>query len=348
MNAPFDIAKQFAAGVQALTPLGNGLINDTFLVSTAASQFVLQRINAQVFPTPELIISNFLTINRHIRQKGFSRLRIPDLIKTSDGQPFYQDGNGACWRAQSFIDHTTSLETLSTVAEAAQTGFALGHFHRLLSDLDPALLHDTLPGFHITPDYLTRYDAVANRSTIADRYCAEFIGNFRSAATVLENAKLQGLLPLRVIHGDPKLDNFLFDQDSKTIISLIDLDTVKPGLVHYDIGDCLRSCCHCPVTDRFDLDRCATLLQHYLAEAKAFFSACEYDFLYTAIQLLPFELGLRFYTDYLEGNPYFKVTAPEQNLQRAIRQFRLCASITAQEAAIKTLVTRLKERHEIT
>jgi len=339
MHALVQIANQFHPGTTlAITPLGKGLINDTFLVTTAASKFVLQRINAKVFTDPDLITANLIIINQHIKQKNATRLHIPEILTSAAGQPFYRDDNRDYWRAQHFIDHTSSLNTLGTLADAEQTGFALGHFHRLLSDLDPALLHDTLPGFHITPGYLTRYHEIAGQSPVRDRYCAGIIGRFGHIAAALETAKQQGLLPLRVIHGDPKLNNFLFDRHSKTVVSLIDLDTVKPGLVHYDIGDCLRSCCRHPATNAFDLEICAAILEHYLAEAKAFFSASEYDYLYPAIQLIPFELGLRFYTDYLEGNRYFKVTGPEQNLQRASRQFRLCESITAQETAIKALI----------
>ena len=150
------------------------------------------------------------------------------------------------------------------------------------------------------------------------------------------------MLSLRVIHGDPKLNNFLFDKDSKKIASIIDLDTVKPGLVHYDIGDCLRSCCHNPESNNFDLAICAALLTSYLSEAGIFFSDYDYDYLYAAIRLIPFELGLRFYTDYLEGNRYFKVNRPEQNLQRAADQFHLCESIMAQESALKILIEQLR------
>jgi len=161
----------------------------------------------------------------------------------------------------------------------------------------------------------------------------------------LEQAKQHGLLPLRVIHGDPKLNNFLFAKHSGRVVSLIDLDTVKPGLVHYDIGDCLRSCCHVEGSDTFDPAICAAILKGYLAEAGKFFSVYDYDYLYDAIRLIPFELGLRFYTDYLEGNRYFKVTEPLQNLHRATGQFRLCASILAQESVIKSLIGQLKLNH---
>ena len=338
MGLPFHIANQFAANVSAITPLGNGLINDTFLVTAAVSPFVLQRINAKVFPEPKLITENLLILNQHVKQKEGAQLRLPDSLTTLTGQSYFQDESGDYWRAQCFIANTESLETLNKLDDGRQAGFALGHFHRLFSDLKPNLLHDTLPSFHITPSYLMRYRAIADQSHTSDPYCAEFIDRFEYITPLLETAKQLGLLPLRVIHGDPKLNNFLFDKHAKVIVSLIDLDTVKPGLVHYDIGDCLRSCCHCLATDTFDLEVCAAILEPYLREAKVFLLAAEYDYIYPAIQLIPFELGLRFYTDYLEGNRYFKVTEPEQNLQRAIGQFRLCASITAQESAISALV----------
>ncbi|MDP1664153.1 MAG: aminoglycoside phosphotransferase family protein [Methylobacter sp.] len=344
MIALLPIASRFASVVTEITPLGNGLINDTYLVATPSSPFVLQRINRTIFPAPEQIMANLTTLNRHMAQKTAASvmLQIPEILKTADNNSLYQDQNGDCWRALSFIANTEGIETIGTISDAEQAGFALGHFHRLISDLNPALLHDTLPGFHITPGYLQHYHQVRQQAVNSeDRYCAEFIGRFQSIADDLEAPKQQGLLALRVIHGDPKLNNFLFDKHSKLIVSIIDLDTVKPGLVHYDVGDCLRSCCYSADPVEFNPDICAALLKSYLAEAGAFFTEHDYHYLYPAIRLIPFELGIRFYTDYLEGNRYFKVAEPEQNLQRAAGQFRLCESIMAQETAIKSLISQL-------
>lgn len=339
---PYFAAQQFTTVVIELEPLGEGLINDTFLVTDSESCFVLQRINTQVFPAPEKIMRNLHQLNRHLRQKS-GALQMPDILKTVTDQDYFQDDNGNVWRALSFIDNSESLETLSGLDIAAQIGFALGHFHHLVSDLNPELLHDTLPGFHITPDYFRQYQQVLAQGTVFPEhdYCADFIAQHHHIIDELENAKQQGLLKLRVTHGDPKLNNFLFDKHSGKVISLIDLDTVKPALVHYDIGDCLRSCCHDNASGEFDLQICAVILEHYLHEAGAFFSADDYDYLYSAIRLIPFELGLRFYTDYLQGNLYFKVTESTQNLQRAIEQFKLCTSIMKQEAAIKQLIVKL-------
>ncbi|MDO9424244.1 MAG: aminoglycoside phosphotransferase family protein [Methylobacter sp.] len=347
MNTLLSIAKQFVGTVTEITPLGNGLINDTYRVATPSSAFVLQRINRTVFAAPEQIMANLSTFNRHIAQQSSVpvKLQIPEILKPLDNSTFYQDENGDCWRALSFINDTESLEAIGNISDAEQAGFALGHFHRLLSDLNPVLLHDTLPGFHITPQYLKHYHQVLQQSDQPkDHYCADFIARFQAIADDLEAAKHQGLLSLRVIHGDPKLNNFLFDKHTKQIVSIIDLDTVKPGLVHYDIGDCLRSCCYSAEPVGFDMAICAVLLKSYLSEAGAFFTEHDYYYLYPAIRLIPFELGIRFYTDYLEGNRYFKVTEPEQNLRRAVDQFRLCASIIAQEPAIKRLVSQLQNK----
>jgi Ser/Thr protein kinase RdoA (MazF antagonist) len=340
-----SVAQQFSQTITNITPLGNGLINDTFLVSNTESCFVLQRINAQVFPKPEQIMNNILQLNRHIAKKPSEsiKLQLPMLLKTINEQDFFRDKNANIWRALSFIDNSESLETLNSLTIAAQVGFALGHFHRLVSDLNPELLQDTLPNFHIAPYYLQQYKQVLTQTTVFPEhsYCVNFINQYQHLTNDLETAKQQGLLTLRVIHGDPKLNNFLFAKYSQKIISLIDLDTVKSGLVHYDIADCLRSCCHNKETGEFILEICAVLLTQYLIEVRDFFSAADYDYLYPAIRLLPFELGLRFYTDYLQGNRYFKVTEESQNLHRAIEQFTLCTSIIKQEADIKKLITSL-------
>jgi len=338
------IARQFAESIQQLSPLGSGLINDTFLVGTTDQPLVLQRINQQVFPAPELISENLAVLARHIAEKpaGAVRLHLPTPISTLSGQPFYQDSQGNFWRALSYIANGHSLKKPRYLQDARQTGFALAHFHRLCSDLPVQTLHDTLPGFHIAPDYLRHYWHIATHSTApVDAFCQQFIELHQAMTDELEQAKHSGELQLRVIHGDPKLDNFLFDRHSGNIIGLVDLDTVKPGLVHYDIGDSLRSCCHIADTGQFDLALCSAWLDGYLAQAGAFFSAADGHYLYPSIRLIPFELGIRFYTDYLDGNRYFKTTYAQQNLLRAHGQFRLCSDIIDKEADIKALLQPL-------
>lgn len=347
----FEVAGQFAQGHSLIDirPLGNGLINDTFLVSRGVDSFVLQRINPRVFPHPRQVMHNLAQLSRHIRQKpaGAVRLKIPDIVYSLNGKPFYQDEQKQIWRALQLISPAESREQIQNADQAGQIGWALAHFHRLCSDLSPALLHDSLPGFHVTPAYFQQYrELISQPAQVASdddfRYCQAFIESRQSHIDVLEQAMQTGKLQPRVIHGDPKLNNFLFEPGSHRIVSLIDLDTVKPGLVHYDIGDCLRSSCHDKAGNRFDLDRCAIILKSYLEEAGSFFSASDYDFLYPAIWLIPFELGLRFFSDYLNGNRYFKVDRPRHNLERALAQFALCSDIAGRRAEIERLIKALR------
>ena len=201
-----------------------------------------------------------------------------------------------------------------------EVGYALGMFHHLISDLPVENLADTLEGFHITPRYLRHYDEVlarnacsqVPRSGLLPAVCERAKGLCRMSS---KTAKAQGRLRLRPIHGDPKVNNVMIDSATGQAISMVDLDTVKPGLVHYDIGDCLRSCCN-PLGEetsrweavRFEPDLCRAILQGYLPLARAFLTANDYAYLFDAIRLIAFELGLRFFTDYLEGNVYFKAS----------------------------------------
>jgi Ser/Thr protein kinase RdoA (MazF antagonist) len=238
--------------------------------------------------------------------------------------------------------------------QARELGWGLGVFHQLISDLPVEQLADTLEGFHITPRYLEAYHRALVHtnvpSTPLGQECLAFIRERELIVSLLEDAKARGDLPLRPIHGDPKINNMLLERSSGEAIALIDLDTVKPGLVHYDIGDCLRSCCNRlgeETTDfdavHFDLDLAAAILEGYLAMASSFLQPLELSFIADAARLISFELGLRFFTDYLAGNTYFKASHPEQNLHRAVVQFRLVASIEAQEDALRALVQQLSE-----
>lgn len=348
------VAAQFADGFSefAITPLGNGLINDTYLVKGIATSFVLQRLNADVFPEPRKVLNNLAQLGQHIREKAANsvRLQIPDIIPTRLGDSLHEDENNRIWRALELIQPAESRNSIRHADEAAQIGFALAHFHRLCADLPAESLHDTLPGFHVTPGYLQQYQHLMAQPlnvTIDDsfRRCQAFIDSHRHDAYILENARNSGELKDKVIHGDPKLNNFLFKPGTHRVVSLIDLDTVKPGLLHYDIADCLRSCCHDRESNRFDLERCQIILENYLQEANDFFRANDYDYLYAAIWLIPFELGLRFFNDYLNGNRYFKVTEPRQNLNRALAQFALCDSIEQQQASLQRCIRRLKGLH---
>jgi Ser/Thr protein kinase RdoA (MazF antagonist) len=369
VSEPQQIAEQFAGpgAVLRVESFGAGNVNDTYLVTLAAPlaaangahHFVLQRINQHVFRQPELILVNMRTFTDFMQRQlaqvsndGGRRWEVPQVIQTQRGADFVRDAEGGFWRAITLVAGATTYPRIRDAAHAREAGYALGRFHALISDLDPNRLHDTLPGFHITPRYLAHYDQVAADDSqplvgnpAAIEYGRRFVDARRDWAAVLETAQAEGKLRLRAMHGDPKVDNILIDDATAQAVSIVDLDTVKPGLVHYDIGDCLRSCCN-PAGEEatdlagvvFDLALCRNILAGYLGEAASFFTAHDYDYLYDAIRLITFELGLRFFTDHLAGNPYFKVKHPEHNLQRALVQFRLVEQIEIQEAAIRKIV----------
>lgn len=360
-------ADQFTAQgrILDLCPYGHGNVHDTFLVtvdSATEPHFILQRLNTRVFPRPELVLGNLRTCTEHIRRrlalepptKNPGRgWEVPRVLPARDGRDFFLDPEGSWWRALSFIAQAQSFDLIANLDHAREVGYGLGTFHRLLSDLDPARLADTLPGFHVTPGYLGHYDAVLAQPRAAASpevaFCLKFINRRRAWAGVLEAARTQGRLKLRPIHGDPKVNNVLLDEASGRAVALVDLDTVKPGLVHYDLGDCLRSGGN-PLGEeterwqevRFDPDLGRAILAGYLAQARDFLTDHDYDYLYDAIRLIAFELGLRFFTDHLEGNVYFKARHRHHNLARALVQFRLTESIEAQEGLIRAIIRDLK------
>jgi Ser/Thr protein kinase RdoA (MazF antagonist) len=330
--------------------LGDGLINQTWLVSPAASpRFVLQRINARVFPHPERIAANLRRIQAHVRggRSGFAE-HWPDLIVPREGGDTVLDAEGGHWRALRYIEGSRVLNGIATERQALEVGRVLGGFHAALADIDSSLLDDPLPDFHIAPGYLAHLDAVRTSAGSGEptvRRALEFVDARRDFVPVLERAKAAGLLRQRIIHGDPKLANILFDRAGDRALTLIDLDTVKPGLVHYDIGDCLRSCCNRsgespeePEATYFDLALCEAILKGYLAAAGHMLTAADYEHLYDAIRLIPLELGVRFLADHLAGDVYFRTESRGHNLQRARAQFRLVECIEAEDAAIRRIV----------
>ncbi len=353
------IAQNFSPQSQItdIKPFGSGNINDTFLVSLQgieANPFILQRINTNVFREPKLVMRNMRIYGEHVgdrlaKQPLDRRWDVPQIFTTAQGEDYWQTESGEFWRSLSFIAGSQSFDAIANTQQAREVGYALGTFHHLTSDLAPEQLADTLEGFHITPRYLQQYLEVLAKGSIKKSievdYCLKFVRDRQSLAHILEDAKAAGKLRLRVMHGDPKVNNILFDQKTNLAVSVIDLDTVKSGLVHYDIGDCLRSGCNLAGEEieqwesvRFETELCEWILQGYLPIARSFLTDHDYAYIYDAIRVITFELGLRFFTDYLAGDVYFHVKYPEHNLLRSLVQFRLVESIEAQELVINQII----------
>lgn len=353
-----SIATQFAitGPIGVIEPLGKGLINDTFRVRANGACYVLQRINARVFPNPERIMGNLQTLCAHAGKAAHCAIALPALIHTRDGSPFLRGDDAEIWRLMEFIAHGVTLGHLDGPRQAREVGLALGRFHCLTQDLAPGSLTMTLPDFHRTPLYLARHLEVrdqvmgaASTQALEDleaiQSCFDFIDARRELTQVLERALVSGVTQERIIHGDPKLDNMLFHAHDGHALALIDLDTVQPGLIQHDLGDCLRSCCNRQgespangVTAVFDLDLCKSILESYGSQTRAFLGTEEIDTLYDGLRIMPFELGLRFLTDHLEGDPYFRVTHRGQNLYKAQVQFALLADIESKEETIREII----------
>lgn len=332
-----------------VSALGCGNINDTFLVESAASSFVLQRISRKVFPKPLRVINNFDKVTRYLtgrRAQTDKPFRTARSVPTLAGALFFIDARGEYWRGQTYLPHT-SCRNLTSLDQAFQVGRILSCFHDLVADLDVQCLADPLPGFHNLPQYLQDFDRLRIKTQkemdAATRYCFQAIQQGRQRATLLEEAKNSGLLPLQAIHGDPKIDNFLFD-GLGLADGMLDLDTVGAGIVHYDLGDCLRSCCNRAGESGvdggevfFDMEICRAILAGYFSLPQQQLSAGQRACIFDAVLAITFELGVRFLTDHLRGNTYFKVRQDGENLVRAESQFRLVEDIVRREAEIRLL-----------
>jgi len=333
----------------AVSSLGYGNINDTFLVESPATRFVLQRINKKVFPEPLRVIQNFPLVSRHLLSQNrecVEQFKVAEPLLVRQGDLFCHDKNREYWRAQSYIPHTAILK-MSGTRQAFQAGRTLALFHSRIRGLDVSCLQDPLPGFHDLAAYLEAFDgAVQKGEEVAGedlRYCLKTIAHYRMRADVFLKAQNDGTLTSQPIHGDPKIDNFFFNEKGLAF-GMLDLDTVGSGLVHHDLGDCLRSCCNRSgeagnsAEIVFDMDLCQSLLEGYFSICHSCFTEQQRVLIFDGLLLITFELGIRFLTDHFRGNTYFKVDRAGENLDRAINQFRLTDDIERCESNIKKLL----------
>jgi hypothetical protein len=355
LSNPIAAANQFEirGQVQSVEPYGSGHINDTYRVSSThnnqETRFILQRINHNIFKNPAALMENIARVTTHVSAQVAvhpdAARRALTLIPTRHGAACLHDEAGNWWRMYPFIERSRSYDAVETPAQAYQAAYAFGEFQQQLSTLPSPRLHDTIPDFHHTPRRYVNFAAAlaADTHNRAAEAAPEIA--FALAHQSITSILLDANLPERVTHNDTKFNNVLLDDQSGDGLCVIDLDTVMPGLVLYDFGDMVRTATSPAMEDERDLSRVTmrmpffeALVRGYLDAAGSFLTQQEKHFLAFSGKLITFEIGLRFLTDYLSGDTYFKVHRPGHNIDRCRTQFKLVQSIEEQEERMQSFV----------
>lgn len=318
---------------------GSGHINDTYLLILSDRNVILQRMNRRVFARPEELMENIIGVTSHLRKKILERGGNPDretlnLIPSAAGKQYYVDSAGEYWRAYQFITDASSYDQVRKEDDFYQSGWAFGNFQCLLADYPIETLHETIVGFHDTrARFETFYQAVQEdvchrAASVRDEIA--FVLAREEITDVFQNMRDRGEIPLRVTHNDTKLNNVMIDNQTGRGLCVIDLDTVMPGLAVNDFGDSVRFGASTAAEDEKDLSKVSCDLQLFEAYAKGFLAGCQGKLTPKEVELLPmgakmmtFECGMRFLTDYLQGDHYFKIHRENHNLDRCRTQFKL-------------------------
>lgn len=343
-----------------ITPHGNGHINDTFLLTFDSpypekSQIILQRINTDIFTCPEELMENIAGVTAWLKKKIIEEGGDPcretlTLIAANNGKSFYKDSAGFYWRAFLFIADTICLEQIQKPEDFYESAVSFGRFQKMLADYPVATLHETIKGFHDTRSrFRTFRSAVALDIAGRVKYAEDeirFVLERESIAGLLGDLHEKGQLPLRVTHNDTKLNNIMFDKQSHKGICIIDLDTVMPGLSVNDFGDAIRFGASTAAEDETDLEKVSCSMELFELYVKGFLEGCGGRLTQKEIELLPvgakvmtYECGMRFLTDYLEGDHYFKISRESHNLDRCRTQFRLVQDMEEKWETMQRIVT---------
>ena len=354
--AAFD----FPATLLGAVRYGQGHINDTFCVLCQPQEgdcirFILQGLSKAAFPRQDELMENFIGITSHLRKKiianGGDPLRETlSLVQTKDGMDYYTDATGKAWRLTPFIENTDCYQSATPeLFEASARAF--GRFQYLLSDYPAETLHEAIVNFHNTEDRFAKFEAAlaADKMGRAREVEAEvkFAMDRKADCSVALQALRDGKLPLRVTHNDTKLNNILIDRETKEGICVIDLDTTMPGLSINDFGDSIRFGANHSKEDEkdlskvnFDIELYEVYTRGFLEGAQGGLTAAELEYLPWGAKLMTLECGIRFLTDYLDGDNYFRIHYPEQNLDRTRTQFKLVADMEQQWEAMAAVVAK--------
>lgn len=339
---------------------GNGNINGTFIVeyedNGKTKKYILQKINTEVFKKPFELMKNIVGVTGHIKKyyadKGIdSSRRTLEFLKCDNGDCCFIDESGNCWRMYKYIDKARTYDTIDNAELFREAGRAFGEFQNILSTYDVSTLYDTIPDFHNTAKRFEAFCEAVNENaagrleTVKNE--VDFVLARKNDTHVLTDLIKENKLPLRVTHNDTKINNILFDEKTNEGICVIDLDTVMTGLSLYDFGDCIRSGANKtaeddPNTDNvgIDLKLYEAFVSGYLSSAGKALTDTEKEYLPFSAKLLTFECGMRFLTDYLNGDTYFRIAYPEHNLDRCRNQFKLVEDIEKNMDKMKAITEK--------
>lgn len=339
---------------------GSGHINDTYRLTyeleDGTKRFILQKMNKDIFKKPVELMENVRGVTSWLRKKieevgGDPERETLNLVPATDGNTYYVDSTGEYWRVYYFIEGAVTYDQVEKEEDFYQSAVAFGHFQRMLADYPADTLHETIPDFHNTVDRFAKFkaaleaDVCGRAAGVAEEI--QFVLDRESLAHKLCDMQQNGELPLRVTHNDTKLNNIMIDEETRKAICVIDLDTVMPGLAVNDFGDSIRFGASTGAEDEQDLSKIWCDLHLYELYAKGFIEGCAGALTDTEIAALPygailmtFECGMRFLTDYLDGDRYFKIHREGHNLDRARTQFKLVKDMEEKLEQMQNIVKK--------
>ena len=346
-----EVLKKFEVNSR-IRQYGNGHINDTY--KTEKSQYILQRINTDVFKNPAEVMENITNVTDFLRKKIINSHGDPEretltVLKAFDGKSFYEHDKDNVFRLYKFIADTKTVENDKTLTDLYNAGKGFGKFQRMLDDFPVNVLHETIRDFHDTPKRVEHLKTAisedrAGRAVEVQKEI-EFALENASFADVVVNGIQDHSIPLRVTHNDTKINNILFDKTSGEAVCVIDLDTVMPGSMLYDFGDALRMGGSTAAEDETELDKVhfdkecfKAFAKGYIGEVRDVITQKETDLLAFSAKLLTYECGIRFLTDYLNGDTYFKIHREHHNLDRARNQFKLVSELNVIEPELNEII----------
>ena len=352
---------QFEGKLVNVDSHGNGHINDTFLLEfemdgEKKEKRILQRINKNVFPKPEEVMENVVNVttylNKIICENGGDPMRETlNVITAVDGKPYYQENENDYWRCYYFITDAKSYDMVETSEDFYESALAFGKFQSLLADYPAETLHETIVKFHDTRARFATFkkaveeDVMGRAAEVAEEI--KFVMDREDVANCFSEMLDKGELPLRVTHNDTKLNNIMIDNATRKGICVVDLDTVMPGLAMNDFGDSIRFGASTAAEDEKDLSKVSCDMDLFEIYTKGFLEGCAGKLTRRELELMPmgakvmtYECGLRFLTDYLQGDTYFKIHRPEHNLDRCRTQFKLVADMEEKWETMKAIVEK--------